>query len=108
LAIAAEKGQVLFHNWMYEAGLFWTSELMKLGANIVMCDPHRILVISGAKLKGETMEAPYIIRAVVAMVMAGMIAEGESRILNADVLYRGHPHFSENLKKLGAKIEEIK
>ncbi|OGM59309.1 hypothetical protein A2892_05615 [Candidatus Woesebacteria bacterium RIFCSPLOWO2_01_FULL_39_10b] len=92
---------------MYEAGLFWTSELNKLGANIVMCDPHRIIVIAGQKLTSATLEAPYIIRAVVAMVMAVMIAEGESLILNADALYRGHPHFSENLKMLGAEIEEV-
>jgi UDP-N-acetylglucosamine 1-carboxyvinyltransferase len=93
---------------MYDAGLFWTSELAKLGANIVMCDPHRVMVIAGNKLHGATLEAPYIIRAVVAMAMAAMISEGESMILNADALYRGHPNFSENLKKLGAQIEEIK
>jgi UDP-N-acetylglucosamine 1-carboxyvinyltransferase len=108
LAMAAEKGQVLFHNWMYEAGLYWTSELVKLGANIVMCDPHRIIVLSGSKIKGDTLEAPYIIRAVTAMVMAAMIAKGETTILNADALYRGHPDFSENLQKLGADIVEIK
>jgi UDP-N-acetylglucosamine 1-carboxyvinyltransferase len=108
LALAAESGQVLFHNWMYEAGLFWTSELTKLGANIIMADPHRVIVTAGNKLKGATnLEAPYIIRATVAMVMAAMIAEGESKIINADALYRGHPHFSENLRKLGAQIEEI-
>ncbi|OGM18311.1 hypothetical protein A2686_03080 [Candidatus Woesebacteria bacterium RIFCSPHIGHO2_01_FULL_38_10] len=107
IALSAKKGQALFHNWMYEAGLFWTSELNKLGANIVMCDPHRIIVIAGQKLTSATLEAPYIIRAVVAMVMAVMIAEGESLILNADALYRGHPHFSENLKMLGAEIEEV-
>jgi UDP-N-acetylglucosamine 1-carboxyvinyltransferase len=108
LAMAAENGQTLFHNWMYEAGLFWTSELAKLGANIVMCDPHRIIVLSGCKLKGDTLEAPYIIRAVTAMVMGAMIAEGESLILNADALYRGHPKFAENLQNIGASIEEIK
>lgn len=107
LALAADRGQVLFHNWMYEAGLFWTSELQKLGASIIMCDPHRVIVNGGRKLYGATLEAPYIIRAVVSMVMSAMIADGESEILNADALYRGHPHFSENLKKLGAKIEEI-
>ncbi len=107
LALAAKKGQVLFHNWMYEAGLFWTSELTKLGANIIMADPHRVVVIAGSKLRGATLEAPYIIRAVVSMVMAAMISKGDSLILNADALYRGHPHFSENLRKLGADIEEI-
>ena len=107
LALSAKVGQVLFHNWMYEAGLFWTSELQKLGATIVMSDPHRVMVVGGSQLKGATMEAPYIIRAVVAMVMAAMIAQGESTILNADALYRGHPHFSDNLKAMGAHINEI-
>lgn len=107
LALAAEKGQVLFHNWMYDAGLFWTSELAKTGANILMCDPHRVMVTAGNKLHGATMEAPYIIRAVVAMIMMAMIASGESVVLNADALYRGHPDFSGKLKKLGAIIEEV-
>lgn len=107
IALAARHGQVLFHNWMYEAGLFWTSELLKLGANIIISDPHRVIVTAGNKLRGATLEAPYIIRAVVAMVMAAMIAQGESTIVNADALYRGHPFFAKNLKKLGGKIEEI-
>ena len=107
LALAAPRGYMLFHNWMYESGLFWTSELTKLGAEVIMADPHRVIVIAGNKLKGKTLEAPYIIRAVVAMVMAAMLAEGETTILNADSLYRGHPYFSENLRRLGAKIEEI-
>ncbi len=106
IALAADRGQVLFHNWMYESGLFWTSELTKLGANVIMADPHRVIVSAGNKLFGAILEAPYIIRAVVAMVMAAMIAEGESLILNADALYRGHPRFAENLRKLGAKITE--
>jgi len=99
--------QFLFHNWMYESGLFWTSELIKFGANITMCDPHRVLVTSGNHLRGTTIEAPYIIRATVALVTAAMVAEGESTILNADTLYRGHAHFSDNLCRLGAVIEEI-
>jgi len=106
LALAAEKGQVIFHNWMYEGGLFWVSELQKLGASVVIADPHRVIVTGGRKLYADTLEAPYIIRAVVAMVMSSMLAEGETTILNADSLYRGHPHFVENLRRLGAKIEE--
>jgi len=107
LALAAPSGYMMFHNWMYETGLFWTSELTKLGAEIIMSDPHRVIVFGGRKLKGTTLEAPYIIRAVVALVMAAMIADGETLILNADTLYRGHPNFSENLRKLGAVIEEV-
>jgi UDP-N-acetylglucosamine 1-carboxyvinyltransferase len=108
LVLSGKKGSVLFHNWMYEAGLFWTSELLKLGAGIIVCDPHRIIVTAGNQLHGATLEAPYIIRAVVSMVMAAMIAGGETTILNADALYRGHPRFAENLRLLGAKIEEEK
>lgn len=107
LALKAEGGQVLFHNWMYESGLFWTSELQKMGANVIMCDPHRVIVSGGNQLSGATLEAPYIIRAVVAFVIAAMVAEGETTILNADALYRGHPDFAANLRKLGAKIEEV-
>lgn len=107
LALAAKQNQVLFHNWMFEAGLFWTSELLKLGANVLMADPHRVLVTGGNKLNGAKLEAPYIIRAVVAMVIAAMMAEGETTILNADALYRGHPNFKENLERLGAEIEII-
>lgn len=107
LALASPSGQALFHNWMYEAGLFWTSELAKMGANIIMCDPHRVLVTGGNRLKGAELDAPYIIRAVVSLVMAAMIAEGESTILHADSVHRGHPNFVANLRSLGAKIEEI-
>lgn len=107
LALAAPSGQALFHNWMYEAGLFWTSELLKLGANISMCDPHRVIVTGGNKLKGATLDAPYIIRAVIAMVMAAMIAEGKTEILNAESINRGHPNFVANLKSLGAQIESV-
>ena len=107
LALAVPTGQVLFHNWMYEAGLFWTSELTKLGANVIMCDPHRIIVGGGNRLKGATLEAPYIIRAVISMCMAGMMAAGESLILNADTIHRGHPNFVANLKKLGAQIDQV-
>jgi UDP-N-acetylglucosamine 1-carboxyvinyltransferase len=107
LSLAVRDGhQFLFHNWMYEAGLFWTSELLKFGANVTMCDPHRVLITSGNPLKGATIEAPYIIRATVALATVAMIAQGESTVLNADTLYRGHANFSENLRALGAIIEE--
>lgn len=107
LALAAPSGQVLYHNWMYEAGLFWTSELLKMGGNILMCDPHRVLVTGGNKLNGTVVDAPYIIRAVVCLVMAAMIAGGETIIHNADSIHRGHPNFVANLKSLGAQIEEV-
>jgi len=107
LALKAPTGQTLFHNWMYEAGLFWTSELLKFGANLTMCDPHRILVTAGNSLLGTTVDAPYIIRAAIALTMTAMIAEGETIIRSADSIHRGHPDFVANLKLLGAQIEEV-
>lgn len=107
LALAAPSGQVLFHNWMYESGLYWTSELLKFGANVLMCDPHRVIVTGGNQLKGAVLDAPYIIRAVIAMTMTAMLAEGETIINNADSIHRGHPNFVANLKSLGAQIEEV-
>jgi len=107
IALAAPTGSVLFHNYMYESALFWTEELKKLGADVILADPHRAFVIAGNKLHGATLEAPYIIRAVVALVMAALLAEGETTILNADALYRGHPHFADKLTSLGARIEEL-
>jgi UDP-N-acetylglucosamine 1-carboxyvinyltransferase len=107
LALAAPTGQAIFHNWMYESGLYWTSELLKMGANLTMCDPHRILITGGNQLKGATIEAPYIIRAAIALTMTAMIAQGETKILNADSIHRGHPNFVQNLRSLGAQIEEV-
>ncbi len=107
LALASPTGTALFHNWMYESGLFWTSEFLKMGANLTMCDPHRVIVAGGNKLSGATLEAPYIIRAVISMCMAAFIAEGETTIKNADSLHRGHPNFVKNLISLGASIEEV-
>lgn len=106
LALMAPEGMALFHNWMYESGLFWTSELQKFGASVLLCDPHRVLLNGGKKLYGAEIEAPYIIRAVVSLMMTAMCAEGESVILNADAMHRGHPNFVENLRALGADIKE--
>lgn len=107
LAVASTSGQVLFHNWMYEAGLFWTAELLKFGANVTMCDPHRVLITGGNKLMGTPVDAPYIIRAAIALTMTAMISDGETLIKNADSIHRGHPNFVANLRSLGAQIEEI-
>lgn len=101
------KALYLFHNWMYEGGLFWTAELEKFGANVTLCDPHRVLINTGNSLFGTTVSAPYIVRATVALVLVAMIAQGPSVVLNADALKRGHPHFIENLRRLNADIEEI-
>lgn len=103
LAVKAE-GNTMFWNKLYEGGLFWIPEMIKFGAHIVMCDPHRVIIFGGKELKPTTVDAPNIIRATVALLMIALTIEGESIILNADTIKRAHPHFVENLQMLGADI----
>jgi UDP-N-acetylglucosamine 1-carboxyvinyltransferase len=107
LALKSPTGSAMFHNWMYESGLFWTSELLKFGANVTILDPHRVMTIAGHQLTGARVVAPYIIRAVVALIIVAMIAKGQSTIMNADSLDRGHENLVLNLQKLGAVIERV-
>ena len=104
LAVRAE-GNIMFWNKIYEGGLFWIPEMIKFGAHIVMCDPHRVIVFGGKELKPANVDAPNIIRATVALLMVALTIDGESVIKDADSIKRAHPHFVENLQKLGADIE---
>jgi len=104
LAVKAE-GNSMFWNKLYEGGFFWIPEMIKFGAHIVMCDPHRVIVFGGKELRPTTVDAPNIIRATVALLMVALTIEGESVILNADTIKRAHPNFVENLQKLGADIK---
>lgn len=106
LAVKAE-GNIMLWNKIYEGGLFWIPEMIKFGAHIVMCDPHRVIVFGGKKLAPATVDAPNIIRATVALLMVALTIEGESVIKNADSIKRAHPNFVENLQKLGADIEWV-
>lgn len=101
------KGITRFWNKIYEGGLFWTAELVKTGAKLELSDPHRLMVIGPTKLTGAKLDCPPIIRATVALIMAAMAADGESILLNIDTVYRAHPNFVENLRLLGAEIQEI-
>lgn len=104
LAVKAQ-GNSMFWNKLYEGGFFWIPEMIKFGAHIVMCDPHRVIVFGGKELRPTTVDAPNIIRATVALLMIALTIEGESVILNADTIKRAHPNFVENLQKLGADIK---
>jgi UDP-N-acetylglucosamine 1-carboxyvinyltransferase len=104
LAVKAE-GNIMFWNKIYEGGLFWIPEMIKFGAHIVMCDPHRVIVFGGKELAPATVDAPNIIRATVALLMVALTIDGESTIRDADSIKRAHPNFVENLQKLGADIE---
>ncbi len=103
LATQAE-GSVLIHEWMFESRLIFTDKLATMGADIVLCDPHRAIVTGPRRLRGERLESPDI-RAGMAMLIAALCAEGRSEIGNVSQIDRGYERIDERLRELGAQIE---
>ena len=99
------KGLCLIHDWMYEARMFFIDKLVRMGARITMCDPHRVLVEGSAPLRGINLESPDI-RAGMALVVAGLCAEGETVIEHSEVILRGYQQVAERLRRVGAEIRE--
>ena len=99
-------GTVLVHEKMFESRMFFTDKLVGMGAQIILCDPHRAVVVGPAPLRGGTVESPDI-RAGMALVIAALGARGESRIRNIGQIERGYERIDERLRRLGAKIERI-
>jgi UDP-N-acetylglucosamine 1-carboxyvinyltransferase len=108
LVVATQaKGSVLVHQKMFESRLFFVDKLIEMGAQIILCDPHRAAVIGlerKSKLHGIEMSSPDI-RAGVALLIAALSADGTSIIQNIDQIDRGYQYIDERLKKLGAEIE---
>lgn len=103
------KGSVLIHQKMFESRLFFVDKLIDMGAQIILCDPHRAVVIGlerEQKLRGITMSSPDI-RAGVALLIAALSAEGKSVIQNIEQIDRGYQYIDERLRKLGAEIKRI-
>jgi UDP-N-acetylglucosamine 1-carboxyvinyltransferase len=103
------KGTVLVHQKMFESRLFFVDKLIDMGAQIILCDPHRATVIGldrSSSLRGITMSSPDI-RAGVALLIAAISAEGKSTIYNIEQIDRGYEKIDERLNSLGAKIERI-
>lgn len=103
------KGSVLIHQKMFESRLFFVDKLIDMGAQIILCDPHRATVIGLDRkypLRGITMSSPDI-RAGVALLMAAMSAEGRSIIYNVDQIDRGYERIDERLNALGARIRRV-
>lgn len=98
------KGSVLFHDWMYPSRMFFTDKLVSMGAQIVLCDPHRCIVQGPTQLYGEILESPDI-RAGMALVLAALTAEGQSVIRNVGQIDRGYELIDEKLRLLGAQVE---
>lgn len=97
------SGSVLFHDWMYPSRMYFTDKLVGMGAQIVLCDPHRCIVQGPTKLYGEKMESPDI-RAGMSLVLAALAAKGTSVIRNVEQIDRGYERVDEKLQKLGANI----
>lgn len=110
LVVAAKaKGSVLIHQKMFESRLFFVDKLIDMGAQIILCDPHRATVIGQGNrliLRASTMTSPDI-RAGIALLIAAMSADGISTIHNIDQIDRGYENIDERLNKIGAKIERI-
>ncbi len=110
LVVATQaKGSVLIHQKMFESRLFFVDKLLDMGAQIILCDPHRAAVIGLGRmhrLRGITMSSPDI-RAGVSLLIAAMSAEGKSIIQNIDQIDRGYQYIDERLNRLGASIKRI-
>jgi UDP-N-acetylglucosamine 1-carboxyvinyltransferase len=100
------KGTVLFHDWMYPSRMFFTDKLVGMGAQIVLCDPHRCIIQGPSHLYGENMEGPDI-RAGMALLLATLSADGISSIRNVGQIDRGYERIDEKLSLLGANIQRV-
>lgn len=110
LVVATQaKGTVLIHQKMFESRLFFTDKLIDMGAQIILCDPHRAAVVGhgrAQKLRGITMSSPDI-RAGVALLIAALSAEGKSTIQNIEQIDRGYQNIDGRLLALGANIRRV-
>jgi UDP-N-acetylglucosamine 1-carboxyvinyltransferase len=107
VALATQAaGSILIHEWMFENRLIFTDKLILMGADIVVCDPHRVIVTGPRRLRGERVESPDI-RAGMAMLLAALCAEGRSEIGNIRQIDRGYERIDERLRDLGARIERV-
>ena len=100
------RGTVLFFEKMFESRMFWLDRLIEMGAKIILCDPHRAVVVGPAKLHGEHLSSPDI-RAGMALLIASLGAEGESVISNIEQIDRGYERIDERLRQLGADITRV-
>lgn len=100
------SGSILFHDWMYPSRMYFTDKLVGMGAQIVLCDPHRAIIQGPTKLIGENLESPDI-RAGMSLVLAALAAKGTSVIRNVAQIDRGYEEVEKKLQKLGASIKRV-
>ncbi len=108
LVVATQaKGTVLIHEKMFESRLYFVDKLMGMGARVILCDPHRAVIVGPAQLRGAELSSPDI-RAGMALLIAALAAEGDSAILNIGQIDRGYQSIDTKLRGLGAQIERVK
>ncbi|MGH7540747.1 MAG: UDP-N-acetylglucosamine 1-carboxyvinyltransferase [Gemmatimonadota bacterium] len=100
------RGTVLIHEKMFESRMFFVDKVVAMGARVVLCDPHRAVVVGPSPLRGARLESPDI-RAGMAMLIAALAAEGESRIHNIRQIERGYERIHQRLSALGADLERV-
>ena len=100
------EGVIVIHEKMFESRLFFVDKLIGMGARIVLCDPHRAVIIGPTQLHSGRVESPDI-RAGMAMLLAALCAKGESTIDNVGQIERGYERIDERLRALGAKVERV-
>lgn len=100
------EGTVLFFEKMFESRIYFVDRLISMGANAIVCDPHRVVINGPARLRGLTLSSPDI-RAGMAMVIAAMCAEGTSVINSSEVIFRGYDNIVQKIQSIGGKITEI-
>jgi UDP-N-acetylglucosamine 1-carboxyvinyltransferase len=107
LVVATQcEGTVLMWEKMFEGRMFWVDKLMNMGGRVILCDPHRAVVVGPSHLHGERLESPDI-RAGMALLLAALCARGQSVIGNIGQIDRGYEQIEEKLKGLGARIERV-
>ncbi len=106
ILLTQAHGTSIVHETIFEGRLYFTDLLSRMGANIVLCDPHRVVITGPSKLYGKKVESPDI-RAGLAMLIAGLIAQKTTEIDNIEQIDRGYERIDERLNKLGAKIKRM-
>ena len=100
------RGTVLFFEKMFEGRMFFVDALIGMGAQIILCDPHRVVVVGPSQLYGSRLESPDV-RAGMSLLIAALCARGKSRIGNIRQIDRGYERIDEKLRSLGARIERV-
>ena len=105
LVVATQaQGTMLIHEKMFDSRIYYVDRLIAMGARIILCDPHRAVVVGPSPLHGETLFSPDI-RAGMALLIASLCASGESSIQNINQIDRGYERIETKLQALGARIE---